>query len=90
MELSHMLMKALKFVFDILGNIDFVIQYAAIMSQRYIPQFVRVKVNKIAIFCDNFTSYRAHYTIQCAKEHGIILILRERGGSRIPQPSGWG
>ena len=32
-------------------------------------------LNKIAILCDNFTSHRAHYTIQCAKEHGIILIF---------------
>jgi hypothetical protein len=32
-------------------------------------------LNKIAIFCDNFTSHRAHYTIQCAKEYGIILIF---------------
>jgi putative transposase len=32
-------------------------------------------LNKIAILCDNFTSHRAHYTIQCAKEHDIILIF---------------
>jgi transposase len=32
-------------------------------------------LNKIAILCDNFTSHRVHYTIQCAKEHDIILIF---------------
>ena len=34
-----------------------------------------IPLSKIRILCDNFTSHRAHYTIQCAKEHDIILIF---------------
>ena len=32
-------------------------------------------LSKIAILCDNFTSHRAHYTIQYAKVQDIILIF---------------
>ncbi|MHB8120076.1 MAG: transposase [Methanothrix sp.] len=47
----------------------------ACACQPIVPYICGVKVNKIAILCDNFTSHRAYYTIQCAKEHDIILIF---------------
>lgn len=65
-----------------------VIDFKGHSTKEYVGEFFKIireknPLNKIAILCDNFTFHRAHYTIQCAKEHGIILIILPKYSSDL-------